>query len=101
MRFLKLAMLVIAGVVGSAGAPVVGAADTRAAEAKVAAAADSKAAESGAPKIDSAVCLGCHGNAGEVEGENYENDNEVPQGSNRGRGGRWVRRGRKIILYGL
>ena len=64
MRFLKLAMLVIAGVVGSAGAPVVGAADTRAAEAKVAAAADSKAAESGAPKIDSAVCLGCHGNAG-------------------------------------
>ncbi len=39
----------------------------------------------------------------EAEGESYETDNEFLAGSSEGtgRGGRWVRRGRKIILYGL
>jgi hypothetical protein len=37
------------------------------------------------------------------EGENYETDNEflAASGGGGGRSGRWVRRGRKIILYGL
>ncbi len=41
--------------------------------------------------------------SGEIEGEYYETDNESPAASvsNSGRGGRWVRRGRKIVLYGL
>jgi hypothetical protein len=41
--------------------------------------------------------------AGQGEGEYYETDNEAPAAPtpNSGRGGRWVRRGRKIVLYGL
>jgi len=40
---------------------------------------------------------------GEGEGEYYETDNEflAAPGAGYSRGGRWVRRGRKIILYGL
>jgi hypothetical protein len=40
---------------------------------------------------------------GEAEGEYYETDHEfiAASGEDRGRSGRWVRRGRKIILYGL
>jgi hypothetical protein len=39
----------------------------------------------------------------ELEGENYENDHETfaAPASGGGRSGRWVRRGRKIVLYGL
>jgi len=39
----------------------------------------------------------------ESEGENYENDDETftAPASGGGRSGRWVRRGRKIVLYGL
>lgn len=40
--------------------------------------------------------------AGEGEAESYETDNEAFAATpSNGRGGRWVRRGRKIILYGL
>lgn len=41
--------------------------------------------------------------SGQGEGEYYETDNEAPAAPapNSGRGGRWVRRGRKIVLYGL
>ncbi|HYT59792.1 MAG TPA: hypothetical protein VEL06_06460 [Haliangiales bacterium] len=40
---------------------------------------------------------------GEGEREYYETDNELfgASGTGGGRGGRWVRRGRKIVLYGL
>jgi len=40
---------------------------------------------------------------GEGEGEFYETDNEffASSGAGGGRSGRWVRRGRKIVLYGL
>jgi len=39
----------------------------------------------------------------EMEAENYENDHETfaAPASGGGRSGRWVRRGRKIVLYGL
>ena len=63
MRIPKLAMWVIAGVLGIAVLQVFGAADAIAAESSVTAAADNKVAEPAA-KIDSAVCLGCHGNEG-------------------------------------
>jgi hypothetical protein len=39
-------------------------------------------------------------NADESEGENYETDNEAPS-LGAPRSGQWVRRGRKIVLYGL
>ncbi len=64
MRLLKLARLVIAGVLVLAGGVVVGAADSKPAEATVTPAADAKAAESPLAKIEPAVCLGCHGNEG-------------------------------------
>jgi hypothetical protein len=40
---------------------------------------------------------------GEGEGESYETDNEffASSSAGSGRSGRWVRRGRKIVLYGL
>jgi hypothetical protein len=42
-------------------------------------------------------------NADQGESENYENDNEVPAASApiSGSTGRWVRRGGKIVLYGI
>ncbi len=53
MRFPGFAALIVAGVICLAGAPIIWEAQTQAAEAEPAAA-----------KIDSAVCLGCHGNEG-------------------------------------
>jgi hypothetical protein len=38
---------------------------------------------------------------GQREGEYYETDNEFFAAPGNGRSGRWVRRGRKVVLYGL
>jgi len=65
----------------------------------------------GASELDGASEFngaGEFGDAGQGEGEFYETDNEAPNDEaftfpvpTGRRGGRWIRRGRKIILYGL